>query len=96
MNPYYTDCITLRCFCLKFSLPKTYWHEKRGDENEEDVIEEKTGEEDGADLQAGQSDDVQHVNAERSNQREGVNRKLTNLCNSIYDVRYFSLTFTLI
>ena len=39
-------------------------HEQRRDEHEEDVVEEEGAEEDSADLEAGQAEHLQHVDAE--------------------------------
>ena len=39
-------------------------HEQRGDEHEEDVVEEQGTQQDCADFQAGQSEHLQHVNTE--------------------------------
>ena len=43
-------------------------HEQRSDEDEENIIEEECAQEDGADLQARQSEDFQHVDTEHDAQ----------------------------
>ncbi len=42
-----------------------YLCDERSDEDEEDVVNEESGQEDGADLKAGQPKDFQHVDAEK-------------------------------
>ena len=54
-----------RCYRRRFRFPDCYLCDERSDEDEEDVVDEEGGQENGADLKAWQAKSFQHVDAER-------------------------------
>ena len=57
---------------------ETHRREERSDEHEENVVEEETGEQDGANLEVGESYHLEHVNAAKNMNRKSYHLEHVN------------------